>query len=882
VSKIKIANIRGPKGDPGDTTAANALAAQAAQSASTAEAFATQIASATGNALESAGVAHAEAVIATQMRDQAAGFVTDAQEIVDEAASDVVAASSANLTAAQSVLGNTISARDDALSARNAAGIFASDASASASTALASKNAAASSETNANASKVNAAASEAAALVSKNAAAGSASAASTSAADALASKNAASTSASTATTKAGEASASAAAALVSKNAAGVSEGNAAGSAAAAAATLAGAVPKSLIDAKGDILVGSADNTPARLPAAANGSVLVTDSAQASGLRYEGPTVFPRTTAQTLSTAEKTQALANLGVTPGTTPGAMAYVSDAIGSIKTQPVVPFLKNLLTNSDFSNGTTGWSGNSGTLAATGGIGTVTGTAGTFSIFQQTVSLVAGRVYYLNVRARVNQAGCSSISTYSGSGSPVYMVTSPASGAWNTATAQFTATAAYATINIYQYYGSAAANLGATMDVDYATLIDLTAAFGAGFEPSKDEMDKLMAQWGGWFADTDPKLLPSYVWAKRTQGALSNVISNGDMSSGTSGWTVGNASMSAASNVLTVTANGGASAYIALTNVSGLLRQGRRYYVSCLVRATGSVTPYTITLQGAGSTGVTLTSPVIGTWYLLSNANAGLNDGFSANWYMALAYPSIAEATGATIEVKWANMLDLTAAFGAGNEPTKSEMDLLLSKYPNSWFNGTVNDLVKDFDKWNRRGTGSPEGVVTASPGVKWTDTANTNGAKEWRKDTGTGNTGWIVTVGDTGWRTITSWDTAGVVTGTALPASTEPLAGVAGFIKWNRTTDRVSLWIRGLSFTATADVVFTAPSGFRPYPLGVAFRRPIILDGGAMNSQLKVNSSIYIAGLTGKMIDGTYGLLEEFAGKDAWPTTLPGVAV
>lgn len=38
----------------------------------------------------------------------------------------------------------------------------------------------------------------------------------------------------------------------------------------------------------------------------------------------------------------------------------------------------------------------------------------------------------------------------------------------------------------------------------------------------------------------------------------------------------------------------------------------------------------------------------------------------------------------------------LDLTAIFGEGNEPTAEEMDLLLLKFPNSWFDGTVNPLL------------------------------------------------------------------------------------------------------------------------------------------------------------------------------------------
>jgi hypothetical protein len=38
----------------------------------------------------------------------------------------------------------------------------------------------------------------------------------------------------------------------------------------------------------------------------------------------------------------------------------------------------------------------------------------------------------------------------------------------------------------------------------------------------------------------------------------------------------------------------------------------------------------------------------------------------------------------------------LDLTAIFGSGNEPTLAEMDRMLAKFPNSWFDGTVNPLL------------------------------------------------------------------------------------------------------------------------------------------------------------------------------------------
>jgi hypothetical protein len=50
-----------------------------------------------------------------------------------------------------------------------------------------------------------------------------------------------------------------------------------------------AIPKSLVDAKGDVLTATADNTPARLAVGANETRLVADSVQATGLKYVADT-----------------------------------------------------------------------------------------------------------------------------------------------------------------------------------------------------------------------------------------------------------------------------------------------------------------------------------------------------------------------------------------------------------------------------------------------------------------------------------------------------------------------------------------------------------------------------------------------------------------
>ena len=75
-----------------------------------------------------------------------------------------------------------------------------------------------------------------------------------------------------------------------------------------------AVVASTVDAKGDLLAGTANNTVARLPADANGRVLTTDSTQAAGLRW-APIGVPDLDIGTVDTG--TPAAASLTGTPET-------------------------------------------------------------------------------------------------------------------------------------------------------------------------------------------------------------------------------------------------------------------------------------------------------------------------------------------------------------------------------------------------------------------------------------------------------------------------------------------------------------------------------------------------------------------------------------
>ena len=80
------------------------------------------------------------------------------------------------------------------------------------------------------------------------------------------------------------------------------------------------------------------------------------------------------------------------------------------------------------------------------------------------------------------------------------------------------------------------------------------------------------------------------------------------------------------------------------------------------------------------------------------------------------------------------------------------------------NSSNTGNTTELDKrlkmlEAKNWEIHGRGMPNGVVTAPVGTTYVDEAVTNGALKWIKKSGTGNTGWEVLIGDTGWKILPS---------------------------------------------------------------------------------------------------------------------------
>lgn len=187
---------------------------------------------------------------------------------------------------------------------------------------------------------------------------------------------------------------------------------------------------------------------------------------------------------------------------------------------------------------------------------------------------------------------------------------------------------------------------------------------------------------------------------------------------------------------------------------------------------------------------------------------------------------------------------------------------------------------------------GTGSPQYVVTAPVGSLYFDINATTGATHWRKATGAGNSGWVVMQGDTGWRKMAAWNAAGTLDGDGFWTAWYSGASVitnngAGHLQMRRIHNTVHCRIAGLKTTAGAgsSVFFGLDAPTTPIPIG--FRPtgyqfyPLYASTGSVNAAY---SSAYSPGYPAIVASGAANLDGEvtWMTDNAWPTTLPGVAV
>ena len=156
-------------------------------------------------------------------------------------------------------------------------------------------------------------------------------------------------------------------------------------------------------------------------------------------------------------------------------------------------------------------------------------------------------------------------------------------------------------------------------------------------------------------------------------------NLVTNGDFSNGTTGWSNLNTSSSIINTRLY---NDGLNASIKqVFQAIQATPTTHIFYIRCSYELiSGSF--------GLGSKGDSIDNDV--TTVGVGVFSKTISGGIEANNNLIVNF-----AISTKCYVDNILTINLTTLFGAGNEPTKEQMDAMLSYFPNSWFNGTVDLL-------------------------------------------------------------------------------------------------------------------------------------------------------------------------------------------
>ena len=364
------------------------------------------------------------------------------------------------------------------------------------------------------------------------------------------------------------------------------------------------------------------------------------------------------------------------------------------------------NLVTNGDFSNGTTGWLIGYGTNVVVDNVLKLTGdgvNALVSAYFDTQQPLTIGNKYYFATMARFTSANVPVLlttfrGTVSGNVEGVKIL-NPTLNVWNLLSSITKADASFSgnvRVRINATYSDGASSAGQTTEYKYFKCIDLTATFGAGNEPTVEQMDAIMAKFpNSWFAGTKNLFRANTTLNKlmavdaRTEFEAKNLVVNGDASNGTTGWVTRVSNFDVVSGKLrySPTADGRTNNGIGfVVNIFA----GRMYYMKATHKQ--SVPGTTNTTVSIRETPVltsdqkyiikTLTNDTTEqkfTSYFTSPVNGGS--------VLFLNYIQTAVDYG---EIDDVLLIDLTATFGTGKEPTLAEMDRLMARFPNGWFDG------------------------------------------------------------------------------------------------------------------------------------------------------------------------------------------------
>lgn len=195
----------------------------------------------------------------------------------------------------------------------------------------------------------------------------------------------------------------------------------------------------------------------------------------------------------------------------------------------------------------------------------------------------------------------------------------------------------------------------------------------------------NKISAVKGKTFADVDARLEELETQAitvdARMEFEAKNDITNGDFSNGTTGW-LGNPNFIVDGALKWQTAVDGFYNWYQAKNYP----VGNKIYAR--MRVTNNAVPTALRLY-VGPVGTNYPTAAITFIDVGTKDVSGIITTPSGATHIGIKGQVLSTAVDTTIDN--VSFIDLTAAFGAGKEPTLAEMDRMMARYPNSWFDGT-----------------------------------------------------------------------------------------------------------------------------------------------------------------------------------------------
>ena len=361
------------------------------------------------------------------------------------------------------------------------------------------------------------------------------------------------------------------------------------------------------------------------------------------------------------------------------------------------------NLVTNGDFSNGSVGWSVNGGTMTVTNNEATITSTSlgGSVGPYRGPVPgrgnkmYVSGEIYpKYSTLTMFGFNGGETISFY------------PTPNTWNRKSAVLKNNAS--SIVFYHMFSQGGYVITDTIRLRRLFTIDLTATFGAGNEPTVEQMDAIMAKFeNSWFDGTKNLFQAKASLNKlmeldaRTEFEARNIPINGSFEGSLSPWvTYGTSATGLSVRDISTSkkVSGTSSLYVkrALGESAGYGYQQKVNIISgskVYLRASGyipasSLSPVSasVGIEGVPYGYITFLPSVKDAWQHTSTILTPTATG-SVNCILQLVSNATYDGECYFDDII---IIDLTATFGAGKEPTLAEMDRLMARFPNSWFDG------------------------------------------------------------------------------------------------------------------------------------------------------------------------------------------------